>query len=85
MGWEEAPGALYYNIYKKVRSPFDGPLTDAGTCFFTGFTGESKEFLEDPEPGNVWLLQVTATYPSGEQTMGMRSDCLFRQPAESCQ
>ena len=28
MRWDEAPAALYYNIYKKVRTPSDGPFLD---------------------------------------------------------
>lgn len=85
MRWAEDPAALYYNIYKKERTPSSGPLTDAGTCFFTGLTSAGKIFLEEPEPGTVWLLQVTSThFLFREQRMGMTSDCTFREPAERC-
>ncbi len=40
--------------------------------------------FENPLPGEVWWLQVTAVLTDGEVPMGMGSTCVVREVLTSC-
>ena len=85
--WDSTPGAVSYNVYRKVRVGSE-PITDAGTCFISSGIDFPGTFWPgdagDPLPGEVWLLQVTVMYVVSEGTMGPTTECALREPAERC-
>ena len=60
------------------------PPTDAGSCFHFGVTETFLRIVSSPIEGEVWLFQVTGMFASGEGPMGRSTNCVPRQPAESC-
>ncbi len=80
--WDWIPDSPSYNIYRYSR--LGAPPTNAGSCFFAGYTNNGSTFPWDPEPGETWLFQITANFESGEGPMGVSSDCSPRMPSAPC-
>ncbi len=84
MIWRQQEDALAYNVYRKV---YEGvPPTDLGSCLLANYSPQAA-ILDDPEPGELWFLSVTAVYPTGEGTPGRQGGPLPCEPkviAERC-
>ena len=82
MVWTEEATALSYDIYRKIIGT--GPPSDAGTCFRHDVADNSTLFQAPPQTGDVWLLQVTGNYVSGDGPLGVGTACSARTPAQNC-
>ncbi len=81
--WALGSGALSFNIYRKTVS--GSPPGDMGDCWLSGIGDTFETIPSVPQPGELWLLQVTGEFIDGEGTLGYGgSGCTERQPAEAC-
>ncbi len=84
MIWRQQEDALAYNVYRKV---YEGvPPTDLGSCLLANYSPQAA-ILDDPEPGELWFLSVTAVYPTGEGAPGRQGGplpCIPKVIADRC-
>ena len=80
--WDPVPGALAYNVYLN-DVPYYPPVF-YGHCLYGAVPENSVLLQGNPDPGLLWLLQVTPLFPEGEGSMGLAVDCQPRTPAAPC-
>ncbi len=80
--WPTVPGATSYNVY------VDGMVADtesgSPSCQASGLEVGSFSIPEQPDPGELWQIEVTAVLPEGEGPMGMGTLCGNRQAGQPC-
>jgi len=82
IGWGQESGALSYNIYRNMTTEMSP--ADVGSCWISALPTNITTLQGDPEPGQVWLLQVNANFADGEGPFGTAPDCTPRAPIEPC-
>ena len=83
MRWDATPDALAYNLYGR---PLDlRPPDHYGRCLYHGIRWTGLPLPMVPQPGVLWILQVTAVFRDGEGPMGLGQGCRKREPAAPCQ
>jgi len=84
MSWNDAPGALAYNVYLRRDVAATDPPGFAGHCLLSALHAPRAAIESDPPADALWLFQVTAMYEGGEGSMGSTSQGVPRAPAAPC-